>query len=405
MGATHVNVTIRNLANPSRSWRGPFLVDTGATDSVVPRHRLEAIGVMPGGQRTYELADGRAVQMDIAAAQIEFLGEFVGGTVIFGEPGTEPLLGVTALESMGVEVDPRNQELRKLSAVRLKGMVEPKLLTFSQAQGYEAIPTILGIEEFPENARVRIVNVLISHVAGTSTYVGIEPVGGPMATILRDTYIRHFGLPIEQWMPNLGWVTTWLKVVSRGQFNRVFDMIQFVLRHPKCPPALIQDMKIAFADSRLAYFIDDDSGPPTIAPAVTAEEGRAIAASLHELAGAGLDGAAEHLRKSSECIIRREWADSVRESINAVESVARKTDPTARGLKMALQSLEKRVAFHPALKKAILNLYGYTSDEQGIRHSLLDDDRANVGIDEALFMFGACASFASYLWRKHSATS
>ena len=120
MGAIHIDVTIRNLANPSRSWRGPFLVDTGATDSVVPRHRLEAIGVTPGGQRTYELADRRAVQMDIAVAQIEFLGEFVGGTVIFGEPGTEPLLGVTALESMGVEVDPRNQELRKLSAIRLK---------------------------------------------------------------------------------------------------------------------------------------------------------------------------------------------------------------------------------------------------------------------------------------------
>ena len=122
MGAIHADVTIRNPVDPSRSWRGPFLVDTGATDSVVPCHRLEAIGVTPGGQRTYELADGRAVQVDIAAAQIEFLGEFVGGTVIFGEPGTEPLLGVTALESMGVEVDPKNHQLRKLSSVRLKRM-------------------------------------------------------------------------------------------------------------------------------------------------------------------------------------------------------------------------------------------------------------------------------------------
>ena len=58
--------------------------------------------------------------MDVAVARIEFLDDIIGGTVVFGEPGTEPLLGVTALESMGVEIDPANQTLRKLSAVRLK---------------------------------------------------------------------------------------------------------------------------------------------------------------------------------------------------------------------------------------------------------------------------------------------
>ncbi len=95
-------------------------MDTGATDSVVPRDRLEAIGVKSAGQRTYELADGRQVRMEVAVARIEFMDEFVGGTVVFGEAGAEPLLGATALESMGVEVDPRNQELRKSSTVRLK---------------------------------------------------------------------------------------------------------------------------------------------------------------------------------------------------------------------------------------------------------------------------------------------
>ena len=120
MGAIHVDVIVRNPADRSRSWQGPFLVDTGATDSVVPRDRLEAIGLVPEAHRIYELADGRQVRMDVAVARIEFLDDIIGGTVVFGEPGTEPLLGVTALESMGVEVDPANQELRKLSAVRLK---------------------------------------------------------------------------------------------------------------------------------------------------------------------------------------------------------------------------------------------------------------------------------------------
>lgn len=99
------------------------MVDTGATDSVVPWDRLEAIGIAPERQRVYELADGREATMDIGGARIEFMDELTVGLVVFGAPNSEPLLGVTALESVGVEVDPRNQRLTKLSAVRLKAVV------------------------------------------------------------------------------------------------------------------------------------------------------------------------------------------------------------------------------------------------------------------------------------------
>ncbi len=120
MGATHVTVAIRNPASPDRVWEALFLVDTGATDSLVPRDGLESIGLKPLGQRTYELADGSEMKMDITVGQIEFMGEIVGGTIIYGQPGTEPILGVTALESVGIDVDPRNQTLKRLPAVRLK---------------------------------------------------------------------------------------------------------------------------------------------------------------------------------------------------------------------------------------------------------------------------------------------
>ena len=122
MGATHVTVAIRNLAEPDRVWEGLFLVDTGATDCLVPRQHLESIGLAPKGQRVYELADGSELRMDITVAQVEFMGEFVGATIMFGETDAEPLLGVTALESVGIEVDPRNQALKRLPAVRLKGL-------------------------------------------------------------------------------------------------------------------------------------------------------------------------------------------------------------------------------------------------------------------------------------------
>jgi clan AA aspartic protease len=122
MGATQVTVTIRNPAAPEKAWEGLFLVDTGAIDSLVPRQHLEAIGLKPKAQRVYELADGSEVKMDITTADIEFMGEIVGGTIIFGDPDTEPLLGVTALESVGIEVDPQNQRLKRMPAIRLKNM-------------------------------------------------------------------------------------------------------------------------------------------------------------------------------------------------------------------------------------------------------------------------------------------
>lgn len=124
MGATHVTIRITNPADPNRFWEGLFLVDTGATDSLAPSQHLEAIGLKPEGKRVYELADGSEISVDVAVAKIEFMGEFVGGTIIFGEAGAEPLLGVTALESVGIEVDPLNQQLKRLPAVRLKELVK-----------------------------------------------------------------------------------------------------------------------------------------------------------------------------------------------------------------------------------------------------------------------------------------
>ena len=98
MGAIHVDGTIRNPGERSRSWAGPFLVDTGATDSVVPRRHLEGIGLEPVEQIVYEIADGMRVPMDVGVAQIEFMGKRIGGTVVSGEAEAEPLLGVTALD-------------------------------------------------------------------------------------------------------------------------------------------------------------------------------------------------------------------------------------------------------------------------------------------------------------------
>jgi clan AA aspartic protease len=119
MGETHVPVLIRNPAEPQRTWEGLFLVDTGAHDCLVPRQHLEGIGLKPKGERAYELADGSQVTVEITTGDIEFMGEVIGGLIAFGEAGTEPLLGVIALQAAGVEIDLLSESLRKGRRFRL----------------------------------------------------------------------------------------------------------------------------------------------------------------------------------------------------------------------------------------------------------------------------------------------
>ena len=92
-------------------------------------------------------------------------------------------------------------------------------------------------------------------------------------------------------------------------------------------------------------------------------------------------------------------ADAIRESIHAVESVLGIVTGK-RDFNQALQVLEKSHKMHPALKDAFKKLYGYTSDEQGIRHALVDQSASPAGMDEAVFMLGTCAAFVGYVIRK-----
>lgn len=124
---THVDVTVINPQDVTRSWVGRFLVDTGAFHTLVPRRHLEAIGIRPDRQRIFEMADGTPIALDIAIARLDFLGEYGADVVVFGEGDVEPLLGVTALESAGMVVDPRTQRLTRLPILPLKVSVSPEL--------------------------------------------------------------------------------------------------------------------------------------------------------------------------------------------------------------------------------------------------------------------------------------
>jgi clan AA aspartic protease len=120
MGLTHVTVSLKAPGAQNGAYEADFLVDTGATDSFAPAPALRAIGVQPVGKTVYELADGSIHEYEFGLVQIEFMGEVTAGRVIFGPDNVEPLLGVTALESVGITVDPANRTLKRLPAIPLK---------------------------------------------------------------------------------------------------------------------------------------------------------------------------------------------------------------------------------------------------------------------------------------------
>lgn len=119
MGLTHVAVKLRSFSSTG-SYQSQFLVDAGATDSLVPACELRKIGIKAIGKMSYELADGRVEEYEFGLAEISFMNETTAGRVIFGPDNVEPILGATALESVGITIDPTNRTLKRLPVIPLK---------------------------------------------------------------------------------------------------------------------------------------------------------------------------------------------------------------------------------------------------------------------------------------------
>ena len=110
-------------------------------------------------------------------------------------------------------------------------------------------------------------------------------------------------------------------------------------------------------------------------------------------------GVKTHLKTSLELLSDRkkpDYRNSIKESISAVESICQIiTNDKKATLGVALKKIEEMYDLHPALKSAFSNLYGYTSDKDGIRHSLLD--KSNITFNDAKYMLVTCSAFVNYL--------
>ncbi|MBI4339277.1 MAG: aspartyl protease family protein [Chloroflexi bacterium] len=87
------------------------LVDTGSSYTLVPRPLLERLGVVPQENWPFTLADGRRVEYPVTQVRVRLDGRIRYTVCVFGEEGSQPLLGAVTLEEFGLGVDPIGKRL------------------------------------------------------------------------------------------------------------------------------------------------------------------------------------------------------------------------------------------------------------------------------------------------------
>ena len=277
-------------------------------------------------------------------------------------------------------------------------------LTFSQREGKAPLPEPMRLEHVSKDFRI-LVWFAVDNAIKREMYDIMDDIYDDEETpsmphIVSDYTVRVLRYPHDHIANEPSEHQEFLKeIILQEGYDKVITLVEFILRHNLCQEQLQNDLENAFKEVPLAYAIRIINGLTTIVPCFSEESGAATQQAIETIEQQGPAGAKTHLHDAVEAINEKRYADAVRESIHAVESVARTIDPNAsKTLGPALTSLEAAgVLNHPSLREGFKRLYGYTSDKQGIRHALLEEGAADVDLDDAVFMFSACASFAAYL--------
>jgi len=112
MGETFVKAKLCNQMTKQEK-EIKFLVDTGATISVIPKDILKALRVKPTDKEEFELANGKTKQFLLGELIIKLDGKTGSFKIAFGPEKSQPLLGLVVLETFGYRVDPIARKLVK----------------------------------------------------------------------------------------------------------------------------------------------------------------------------------------------------------------------------------------------------------------------------------------------------
>ena len=112
MGTTYIEGTVTGPTGKKVTAR--FLVDSGATYTLLPKPDWEEIGLQPNRTVTFTLADGTTIERRVSEGRITLPQGEAYTPIILGEPGDEPLLGVITLEILGLVLNPFNRTLQPM---------------------------------------------------------------------------------------------------------------------------------------------------------------------------------------------------------------------------------------------------------------------------------------------------
>jgi hypothetical protein len=267
---------------------------------------------------------------------------------------------------------------------------------FSQRTGLEPIPPQLKLGEVSAELR-RLLYYYISLEIERESYTPYSSAvfKDKWRRVATDLQVLFFKQPADKIDYGAYVNEQALNVfIQRANIGQLFNLVEFFVRHRGCSGELKRELADAFVTARAAYRVFDNNH---IAAIGTAEQAAAFERAIADAEANNSTAVRKQLIAAGVALRNSDWAASVRESIHAVEAMAVRLVPGADTLGAALKVLEQRGYLHGGLKAAFGSLYGYSSDEEGVRHALVFGDEAQVDEADALFMLGACASFVSYL--------
>jgi len=107
MGIIKVSYRICNPSKPEHCIEVQnAVVDTGSTFTWAPKEILDKLDIKPIRTGLFKTIEGKEVRRSVGVAVCEVAGRKGGCDVVFGEDNDASVLGATAMESIGIEIDP-----------------------------------------------------------------------------------------------------------------------------------------------------------------------------------------------------------------------------------------------------------------------------------------------------------
>jgi predicted aspartyl protease len=118
MGFTYIKIRVYSV-DLTRWEDVEVLVDSGALFTSIPRSILEGLGLKPIARQKLRVYGGGFIERDVGGAAVEYGERRAVVPIVFGEPKDIPVLGATALESLGYQVDPVSKMLKPIELLMI----------------------------------------------------------------------------------------------------------------------------------------------------------------------------------------------------------------------------------------------------------------------------------------------